>query len=103
MKSNDKKLGCIKNALLIIGDQWTPLIIRELTECPVTFSKLESSLDSISPRTLSQRLDRLQKEKIITKKQYCEHPPRYKYQLTEKGRELKSVLQAMANWGKKYH
>jgi DNA-binding HxlR family transcriptional regulator len=103
MKSLEKKPGCIKSALAIVGDKWTPLILSELTECPVAFSDLENRLDSISPRTLSQRLDMLQKEEIITKIQYCEHPPRYKYQLTEKGRELKSVLQAMASWGSKYH
>jgi DNA-binding HxlR family transcriptional regulator len=103
MKSLEKKPGCIKSALAIVGDKWTPLILSELTECPVSFSDLENRLDSISPRTLSQRLDMLQKEEIIKKQQYCEHPPRYKYQLTEKGRELKSVLQAMANWGNKYH
>jgi DNA-binding HxlR family transcriptional regulator len=103
MKAIEKKPGCIKSALSIVGDKWTPLIISEMTECPVAFSDLEQKLESISPRTLSQRLDMLQSNGIISKEQYCEHPPRYKYQLTEKGRELRSVLLAMAKWGEKYY
>jgi len=98
----DKTNGCIHNALDIFGDKWTPLLVRQLTQCPHTFSELEASLVGISPRTLSQRLDKLAAESIIIKDLYCEHPPRYKYSLTEKGAELKAVLEKMAEWGEKY-
>ncbi len=103
MKSIEKKPGCIKSALSIVGDKWTPLILTELTKAPVKFSELEQKLDGISPRTLSQRLEKLLEQGIISKKEYCERPPRYKYGLTKKGEELKSVLLAMADWGNKYN
>lgn len=103
MQNIEKKPGCIKSALTIMGDKWTPLILTELTESPVKFSELETKLDHISPRTLSQRLDMLMDHGIIIKNEYCERPPRYKYVLTKKGKELKGVLLAMAEWGNKYY
>lgn len=94
--------GCINSALLILGDKWTPLIIKEMTACPQKFSELEKNLIGISPRTLSHRLDKLIDNQIITKNLYCQHPPRYQYSLTKKGFDLQQILDDMANWSKKY-
>lgn len=95
--------GCIKSALAVIGEKWTALILGSLSEQCHTFGELEELIDGISPRTLSQRLDKLAAEKIICKQLYNEHPPRYRYELTSKGMELLDVLAAMAAWGNKYH
>ncbi len=97
-----QKAGCIAKALDILGDKWTPLLIRELTLCPQNFSDLEKLLVGISPRTLSQRLTMLVEQDIVDKRMYCEHPPRYSYQLTAKGRDLQTILQDMARWSAKY-
>ena len=94
---------CIQTTLRIIGDKWTAKILRDLNADINTFSALETSLESISPRTLSQRLDMLETEQIVTKVQYCERPPRYKYVLTDKGQELQNVTQKMAEWGGRYY
>lgn len=94
---------CIQTTLKIIGDKWTALLLRCLSDGKATFSELETSLESISPRTLSQRLDMLERESIVTKEQYCERPPRYKYVLTDKGAELQEVLCKMAEWGGRYY
>lgn len=102
MQDSTQKPGCIENALCIIGDQWTALILRELTAEPRTFSQLESSLQPISPRTLSQRLEHLVRQEVLSKQMYCERPPRYNYTLTPKGSELLEVLAKMAEWGEKY-
>jgi DNA-binding HxlR family transcriptional regulator len=98
----EKKPGCIQTTLSIIVDKWTGLIIRDLSEQPARFGDLQSSLNGISPRTLSQRLNKLETEKIITKSLYCSHPPRYTYQLTQKGKELQQILTKMADWGTRY-
>ncbi len=99
----ESKPGCIKAALEIIGDKWSPLILKELAENgTLRFSDLNAKVTGISPRTLAQRLEHLQAEGIMTKKEYCPHPPRCKYSLSAKGRDLVSVLQAMAVWGEKY-
>ncbi len=93
---------CLSAALEILGDKWTPLLVRELTACPKCFSELELSLTGISPRTLSQRLDKLEAEGIVTRRLYNDRPPRYRYALTEKGNDLRVILNSMAAWGGKY-
>ena len=99
----EKKPGCIQAALNILGDKWSPLILGLLFEEDKTFGELELMLAGISPRTLSSRLDKLEAAKIIRREQYCQHPPRYRYCLTEKGRDLRSILVQMGDWGAKYH
>jgi DNA-binding HxlR family transcriptional regulator len=94
--------NCLQNTVNILGDKWTPLILQELSVNPCTFSELEAKLNKISPRTLSQRLEKLCQEKIISKTIYCERPPRNQYSLTPKGVELIEVLSSMAKWGAKY-
>jgi len=99
----EPKVGCIASAMEIIGNKWTALILRDLAHGPKRFGELEKSVGSISPRTLSQRLDDLEKHAIITKKTYAEVPPRVEYSLTQKGTDLVPVLKQMAAWGDKYY
>ena len=99
----EKHPGCVAEALSIVGNKWTALILMELSNGCMRFSALQKSLANISPRTLSQRLDELEQKGIITKKCYAEVPPRVEYTLTNKGRDLTPVLKSMAAWGDKYH
>ena len=96
-------IGCIASAMEIIGSKWTALILRDLTTGAKRFGELEKSVGTINPRTLSQRLDDLEKHGIITRKMYAEVPPRCEYDLTDKGRDLIPVLRQMATWGTKYY
>ena len=99
----EKQPGCVAEALLILGNKWTALLVMQLAKGPARFSELEQNLRGISPRTLSQRLDDLEGKKIITKKTYAEAPPRVEYTLTAKGKDLIPILKSMAAWGDKYH
>ncbi len=99
----EPKEGCVATAMDVIGNKWTALILRDLIDGSKRFSELERSLKGISPRTLSQRLDDLEKCQIITKASFAEVPPRIEYTLTEKGRDLLPILKQMANWGNKYY
>lgn len=101
-KQIEDRPGCIQETLRILGDKWTALILLQLSSTDATFSQLEDGLEGISPRTLSQRLDKLESENIIERCKYCDRPPRYRYQITAKGKELQSVLRKMAAWGAKY-
>lgn len=102
-KPIENKVGCIAAAMQIIGNKWTALILRDLFTGPKRFCELEKSVGKINPRTLSQRLDDLEEQQIITKKSYAESPPRIEYTLTKKGRDLLPILEKMAAWGNKYH
>lgn len=99
----EPKIGCIASAMEIIGNKWTALILRDLAGASGRFCSLEKSVGNINPRTLSQRLDDLERHGIITKQSYAEVPPRTEYTLTRKGRDLIPVLEAMATWGDKYY
>jgi DNA-binding HxlR family transcriptional regulator len=99
----EPKVGCIASAMEIIGNKWTALILRDLFAGPKRFGELEKSVGSINPRTLSQRLDDLERCGIVTKKSYAEVPPRIEYTLTQKGHDLLPILKQMAEWGTKYY
>ena len=99
----EPKIGCIASAMAIIGNKWTALLLRDLCNGPKRFGELEKSVGGINPRTLSQRLDDLEKHHIITKTSFAEVPPRIEYELTQKGQDLVPVLQQMAAWGEKYY
>ena len=78
------------------------LIIRDLLEGKKRFGELSKSLQGISPRTLSLRLSELEGERIIKKKVYPEIPPHTDYSITEKGKDLATILDQMVEWGEKH-
>src|SRR6056297_2599720 len=99
--TNDKP-ECIKQTLDIIGDKYSALMIRQLNEGPKRFKDFESNIEGISPRTLSMRLSMLEEKGIISKDTCPDSPGRCQYELTNAGKELDSVVHAMAQWGTKY-
>ena len=98
----EPRLGCIAAALRIIGQKWTTLIIRDLSSGSKRFSELERSVTGVNPRTLSQRLEKLEEYGIVSKKTFAEVPPRTEYTMTQKGQDLIPILRQMASWGDKY-
>lgn len=96
-------LGCpVARTAEIIGNKWTPLIVRDLARERRRFSELERSLTGISPKTLSERLKRLEEAGVVARECFAEVPPRVEYSLTEKGFALLPVIESMrvfgANW-----
>ncbi len=81
----------------LIGDWWTPLVLRELFTGRRRFDGIQESL-GIPRAVLAQRLDRLVGEGMVRKVAYEDRPPRYEYRLTDKGREFWGVLAAMWRW-----
>jgi DNA-binding HxlR family transcriptional regulator len=76
----------------IIATKWTPLIVHDLSEGPRRFMQLEHACPGISPRTLSERLDMLERAGVLARRSYPESPPRVEYELTEKGRALLPII-----------
>jgi DNA-binding HxlR family transcriptional regulator len=89
----------IERALLVLDGKWSTLIIRDLLSGPKRFGELRSSLGIGSPKTLTERLRILEHQGVLTRTVYAEVPPRVVYELTERGRSFRSVLEAMAAWG----
>ncbi len=97
---NVENAGCpIARTVTLIGDRWTPLLVRDLAPGCRRFSELQRSLDGISPKTLSDRLRRLEDAGIVTRSCFAEMPPRVEYRLTDKGHALLSVIESMRQFG----
>ena len=91
----------IEQTLNVIGGKWVILIIRELIQGKKRFSELENELGA-SSKMISQRLKELEKNGIVRRTVIPDVPPKVEYTLTEKGESLNKVLDAMAEWGRKY-
>jgi DNA-binding HxlR family transcriptional regulator len=83
----------------LIASKWTPLIVHDLSEGPRRFMQLEHACPGISPRTLAERLRVLEAEGVLLRRSYPESPPRVEYELTEKGRALLPIIEAMRKFG----
>jgi len=85
----------------LLGDWWTPLVLREAFYGVRRFDDFAQSL-RIGRNVLTQRLNRLVEEGLLDKVPYQERPVRNEYVLTEKGRDFFPVLMAMMRWGDKW-
>lgn len=91
----------IADALDIVGERWTLLVLRELGFGVTRFKDIQ--VNTGAPReTLSMRLRKLEESGLIERRQYCEHPPRDEYVLTPAGRDIQPVLRSLRQWGERY-
>ncbi|GAB4144802.1 MAG: hypothetical protein OHK0017_03680 [Patescibacteria group bacterium] len=87
----------------LIGDTWTLLILRDILREPQRFNQLQESIPSISPSILNDRLKKLVSEGLVSRQVFAEEiPVRVVYTATSKGQDLKSIISAMQDFGKKY-
>jgi DNA-binding HxlR family transcriptional regulator/peroxiredoxin len=91
----------IAQALGVVGDWWTLLVVRDIAGGTTRFDGLQRALD-INRRTLTERLKALVDNGVVAKVHYSTHPPRYEYELTDKGRGLLPVLIALQDWGTRF-
>ena len=82
----------------LIGDWWTPLVMREAFTGRRRFDEFQEAL-GIPRAVLAARLERLVAEGMLEKRQYEDHPVRFEYRLTPKGIAFYDVLAAMWRWG----
>ena len=91
----------IARALEVVGERWTLLIVRDAVAGRRRFDEFQQSL-GISRNILTERLGRLVEEGIFERVRYQDHPERYEYRLTPKGRDLDLALQGLRQWGDTY-
>lgn len=89
-------------ALDLLGDRWTLLLVRDLLRGRARFHEFAEGLPGIAPNVLSDRLKLLEQHGIVRRRFYSQHPPRAEYLLTERGRDLRPVVGALAAWGAKH-
>lgn len=86
-------------ALERVGDRWSLLVIEALLEGPRRFNELQAAVTGIAPNILSDRLKRLETERVVVATPYTDRPPRFSYQLSAEGAELAGALRLLADWG----
>ena len=91
----------IAQALGVVGDWWTLLVVRDIAGGTCRFDDLQREL-SVSRKTLTERLKSLVADGVVEKVHYSAHPPRFEYHLTDKGRGLLPVLIALQDWGTRH-
>jgi DNA-binding HxlR family transcriptional regulator len=92
----------VETAITLMGDRWKTLIVRDLLMGTKRFGELKKSLAGISHKVLTEHLRIMEERGLVNRKIYPEIPPRVEYSLTETGRSLKAVLDAMWEWGEAY-
>ncbi|MEU9366238.1 helix-turn-helix domain-containing protein [Streptomyces avermitilis] len=86
-------------ALDAVGDRWTLLIVRELLGGPRRYTDLHADLPGVSTDVLASRLKDMERDGLTTRRRLPPPGAVYVYELTERGRELTPVLQALGSWG----
>ena len=92
----------VETTLTLIGDKWKVLILRDLMDGTKRFGQLRKSIGHVSQKVLTAQLRAMEESGLLIRKVYAEVPPRVEYTLTDLGRSLKPVLDAIQNWGEGY-
>lgn len=91
----------IARTMDVIGEPWSPLVLRNIYIGITRFEQLQQSL-GMSRKVLAERLRWLTENGVLERRQYSARPPRYEYVLTDKGVDLVRVLMVMVAWGDKW-
>jgi len=86
----------------LVCTRWTPLVLRELMAGSTRFNDLRKGVPRMSPALLSKRLKDLETAGVLTRRQVKGEPGVFEYQLTDAGRELKPVIEAIGCWGQRW-
>ena len=105
--SEKKKIGelpaCpVETTLMLISDRWKVLIIRDLLDGTKRFGELKKSIGSISQKVLTDSLRQMIDDGLAYRHDYRQMPPRVEYGLTELGRQMLPIIDALADFGNYY-
>ena len=92
----------VETTLTLISDKWKVLILRDLMPGTKRFGELKKSVGNVSQKVLTSQLREMEQSGLPIRTVYPEVPPRVEYTLTDLGRSLKPILDAMQSWGEAY-
>ena len=103
MKTKDELPVCpVATAVSLIGGKWKLLIIRNLKEGPWRFNELQRDIEGISQKVLTDSLRQMIDDGLVYRHDYQEIPPKVEYGLTELGKEMLPIIDALADFGNYY-
>lgn len=92
----------VETTLLLIGNKWKVLILRDLLTGTKRFGELKKSIGTVSQKVLTAQLRDMEAAGLLIRTVYAEVPPRVEYSLTDLGMSLKPVLESLSVWGENY-
>jgi DNA-binding HxlR family transcriptional regulator len=98
----DPELRRLYGAFMLLQEKWTLFIVHHLLGGPRGFNELGRTALGVNTTTLSQRLDLLERAGLLTRTVHSTMPPRTSYELTEAGRGLAPVIEAIGAWGERF-
>ena len=103
MKTKEELPACpVATSVSLIGGKWKLLIIRNLRKRPWRFNELQRDLEGISQKVLTDSLRQMIDDGLVYRNDYHENPPRVDYGLTDLGKEMMSIIDALADFGNYY-
>ena len=81
-----------------IGDRWTSLVVLNLLDGPLRFTRLRAAIGGVAPKVLTQTLRAMERDGLLHRTVHAEVPPRVDYELTALGRSLSTPIQAITDW-----
>jgi DNA-binding HxlR family transcriptional regulator len=92
----------VETALMMMGDRWKILIVRNLLTGTKRFGELKKGLNGISQKALTDHLRIMEENGLVNRKVYAEVPPKVEYSLTPLGESLKPIHDALWKWGEQF-
>ena len=92
----------VETTLLLIGNKWKVLVLRDLMAGPLRFTALKQRMGGVTQKVLTAILRSMVDDGLVWRKAYAEVPPRVEYGLTDLGRSLAPVLDSLSEWGSRY-
>ncbi len=103
MKTKDELPACpVATAVALVGGKWKLLILRNLRSRPWRFNELQRDLEGISQKVLTDSLRQMMDDGLVYRQDYQELPPRVEYGLTDLGKEMLPIIDALADFGNYY-
>jgi DNA-binding HxlR family transcriptional regulator len=90
------------HAIELIGRRWSGAILRAMLSGATRFSEIAATVPGLSDRLLSERLKELEAEEVVVRTVHPETPVRIEYHLTDKGRALAPVIEAISTWAEEW-
>ena len=103
MKTKDELPECpVATAVALIGGKWKLLILRNLRSRPWRFNELQRDLEGISQKVLTDSLRQMMDDGLVSRHDYQQMPPKVEYGLTDLGKEMLPIVDALAQFGSYY-
>ncbi len=100
---NSKTYHCpVEAALDVIGGKWKPLILWHLDGDVMRFSELQRRIPGVNAKMLTKQLRELEEDGVVLRTVYPEVPPRVEYSITDFGKTLFPIMEALCAWGAQY-